>query len=93
MRNQYFQLEFRETDAYIHIYPPVDGGAQLKIAEVTEYLTSKKYDKYDLKLLNAALNNLEADSIVPIGDWDMLLYKGKPRYVYRAESTVRIRIG
>ena len=72
MRNQYFQLEFRETDAYIHIHPPVDGGAQLKIAEVTEYLTNKRYDKYDLKLLNSALNNLESDSIIPIGDWDML---------------------
>ncbi len=72
MRNQYFQLEFNETDAYIHIFPPVDGGAQLKIAEVIEYLGTKKYDKYDLKLLNDAVNNLERDSTVSVGDWDML---------------------
>lgn len=72
MRNQYFQLEFRETDAYIHIFPPVDGGAQLKIAEVTEYLGAKKYEKYDLKMLNDAINNLEMDSLIPVGDWDMI---------------------
>ncbi len=72
MRNQYFQLEFKETDAYLHIFPPVDGGAQLKIAEVTEYLGLKKYDKYDIKLLNEAINNLQMDSLVPVGDWDMI---------------------
>jgi len=72
MRNQYFQLEFIETDVYLHIFPPVDGGNQLKIAEVTEYLAMKKYDKYDLKLLNDALSDLQKDSMVPVGDWDML---------------------
>ena len=53
MRNQYFQLESRGTNACLHIYPPVDGGAVLNIAEVTEYLASKKYEKYDIKELNA----------------------------------------
>lgn len=72
MRNQYFQLEFKETYAYLHVFPPVDGGAQLRIAEVTEYLTAKRFDKYDIKLLNEAINNLQTDSLVPVGDWDMI---------------------
>ena len=70
MRNQYFQLESRGTNACLHIYPPVDGGAMLNIAEVTEYLASKKYEKYDIKELNAAIANAETDSVVIVGDWD-----------------------
>ena len=62
MRNQYFQLEFRETSACLHIYPPLDGGQMLSISEVTEYLAAKKLDKYDLKELNAAITNHQEDS-------------------------------
>lgn len=72
MRNQYFQLEFKETDAYLHIFPPVDGGAQLKIAEVTEYLLAQKYEKYDLKMLSDAINDVQNESMIPVGDWDMI---------------------
>jgi len=70
MRNQYFQLEFRETSACLHIYPPVDGGKVLSISEVTEYLAAKKLDKYDLKELNAAITNTEEDAVVYVGDWN-----------------------
>ena len=70
MRNQYFQLESRGTNACLHIYPPIDGGKMLNIAEVTEYLASKRYEKYDLKELNAAIGNAEEDSLVLVGDWD-----------------------
>ncbi len=70
MRNQYFQLESRGTNACLHIYPPVDGGATLKISEVTDYLASKKYEKYDIKELNAAIANISAESVVLVGDWD-----------------------
>ncbi len=70
MRNQYFQLEFRETSACLHIYPPEDGGQMLSISEVTEYLAAKKLDKYDLKDLNAAVVNTKEDSVVFVGDWN-----------------------
>jgi len=70
MRNQYFQLEFRETTACLHIYPPVDGGKMLSVSEVIEYLVAKKLDKYDLKELNAAVTNPQAESVVFVGDWD-----------------------
>ena len=64
MRNQYFQLESRGTNACLHIYPPLDGGMMLNIAEVTDYLASKKYEKYDIKELNAAIANIEKESVV-----------------------------
>ncbi|MBQ8627121.1 MAG: DUF342 domain-containing protein, partial [Agathobacter sp.] len=70
MRNQYFQLESRGANACLHIYPPVDGGKMLNIAEVTEYLASKKYEKYDLKELNAAIGNATEEAVVIVGDWD-----------------------
>ena len=70
MKNQYFQLEFRETSACLHIYPPQDGGKMLSISEVTEYLAAKKLDKYNLKELNAAIVNTNEDSVVFVGDWD-----------------------
>lgn len=70
MRNQYFQIEPRGVSACLHIYPPVEGGMMLNITEVTDYLASKKYDKYDLKELNAALNNAEEESVILVGDWD-----------------------
>ena len=70
MRNQYFQLEFRDRMAYLHVYPPIDGGDMLSISEVMEYLAFHKFDKYDLRELNAAVVNAKEDSIVVVGEWD-----------------------
>lgn len=70
MRNQYFQLESRGINACLHFYPPIDGGKTLNIAEVLEYLASKRYNKYDVKEINAALCNMREESYVLVGDWD-----------------------
>ena len=70
MRNQYFQLEFRDTMACLHIYPPEEGGKMLSITEVTEYLAAKKLDQYSLKELNAAIVNHQDESVLMVGDWD-----------------------
>lgn len=70
MRNQYFQLEFRDTIACLHIYPPEEGGKMLSITEVTEYLAAKKLEQYNLKELNAAIVNHQDDSVIMVGDWD-----------------------
>lgn len=47
MKNQYFQMVFSEEKAYIHFYPAEDGGKNLNISEVEEYLRSKQFDGYD----------------------------------------------
>ena len=49
MSNQYFQIVFHEKDAYLHVYPPTEGGACLKAAEVTQYLDFRNYKSYDVK--------------------------------------------
>ena len=70
MKNQYFQLEFRDTIACLHIYPPEDGGKMLSITEVTEYLAAKKLEQYNLKELNAAIVNHQEDSVIMVGpEW------------------------
>jgi len=69
MRNQYFGLVFHGNEAFVHIYPPEDGGERLKINEITAYLDHRNYTSYDLKALNAALAS-EEDSEVSVGPWD-----------------------
>jgi len=70
MRNQYFQLEFRDTIACLHIYPPLEGGQTLSITEVTEYLAAKKLEQYNLKELNTAIMNHQDEVVLIVGDWD-----------------------
>lgn len=70
MRNQYFQLEFKDKTVYLHVYPPQDGGEMLSISEVTEYLARNRLDKYDLRELNAAVVNDKEDLTVAVGEWD-----------------------
>jgi hypothetical protein len=70
MRNQYFKLVFREEQAFLHIYPALEGGATLSINEVTSYLNQKKYESYDIKKLNKAIVECEEETEVPLGAWD-----------------------
>lgn len=69
MKNQYFQMVFSEEKAYIHFYPAEDGGKNLNISEVEEYLRSKQFDGYDLKELHAAMNS-GCEEQVYVGPWD-----------------------
>lgn len=70
MRNQYFQLESSGANACLRIYPPLDGGVMLNIAEVTDYLNTKKYQAYDVKQLNDAIANATEETVVKVGNWE-----------------------
>lgn len=67
MNNQYFQLVFREGQAFLHIFPPKEGGKPLSIKEVTAYLDLENFHDYDMKNLNKALTDLENESEVLLG--------------------------
>lgn len=69
MRNQYFQLVFKNNRAFLHIFPPLEGGESLNIGEVTAYLDSRKYQNYNIKELNQALKQ-EEETEVLLGPWD-----------------------
>ena len=66
MSNQYYQIVFHEENAYLHVYPPVEGGACLKAAEVTQYLDFRNFKSYDVKEIGAALNSKE-ETDLPLG--------------------------
>ena len=70
MQNQYFKPVCNEQGVFLHFYPPKDGGAALKINEVTEYLNIKRLANYDLKALNSAMTDLENEKEVFVGPWD-----------------------
>lgn len=70
MRNQYFQLVCREEKAFIHIYPPAEGGTVVKSSEITNYLDFRNLKAYDVKAINSALNKLEEESELYVGAWD-----------------------
>lgn len=47
--NGYIQVELRGDQAYCHIFPPKQGGRQMRIAEMEEYLKVNGFDSYDKK--------------------------------------------
>ena len=67
MNNQYFQLVFQDGQAFLHIFPPREGGMPLSIKEVTTYLDLENFHNYDIKNLNQALSDLENESEVLLG--------------------------
>lgn len=70
MANQYFQMVFRDGEAFLHFYPATDGGAALELREVTSYLERKNYHNFDLKSVNAAMQKHDSEQEVYIGPWD-----------------------
>ena len=70
MRNQYFQMVFRDNQAFIHFFPPRDGGKNVTINEVTAYLEFRKYKEYNLVELNKAIGEPEQETEVLVGPWD-----------------------
>ena len=55
VKNGYFKLDIREMGAFLQIYPPENGGKQLEVKEVLEYLERKGYSGFQLKELNDAI--------------------------------------
>lgn len=75
MRNQYFQMVFRDNQAWIHFFPPQDGGKILQINEVTSYLEMRNYRDYPLVELNQAIKNAQTDAEILLGPWDGILVR------------------
>ena len=64
MRNGYFRLVAIEQEYGLQLIPPVDGGENIKIAEVVDYLERNKL-VYDLSVLREKV--LEGEQItVPL---------------------------
>ena len=69
MKNQYFQLVFRDEQIFLHIYPAIEDGKLVNIKELTDYLDLKRIQNYDIKTLGNALKSPE-ETEVCLGPWD-----------------------
>lgn len=64
--NAYFQLITSSDSTYIKLFPPTDGGANINVTELTEYLRSKNIDVMDLKAIYQAMLNLDKPLVLPL---------------------------
>lgn len=64
--NGYFQLVIDEKSTSIKLVPETDDGEKIQINELLEYLQSRKIGPVDIKILFSALQNLRAETIIPI---------------------------
>ncbi len=53
--NQYFQLEFKNQNAYIKFFPPKDGGKRVDVNDVVNYLSLKTYQNVNVKDINLGI--------------------------------------
>ena len=58
----YFQVINEETQTCVMLYPAKDGGLQLDITEVTDYLTFREIE-YNVGALYAAAKNLREEPL------------------------------
>lgn len=64
--NAYFQLICNQAGTSLRLVPPTDGGERLNVAEVTNYLDSKKIDIMDIKVLYQKISELTEETVVPL---------------------------
>lgn len=58
-RNGYFQLHLdEEKGTYLRVYPPKDGGEQVKVTEIMDYLNRRHYENVDQVKINKALKTM-----------------------------------
>lgn len=50
-RNAFFQLIHKKNGMYLKSYPAVDGGKELQIDEILNYLGEKKYDNVSMNVV------------------------------------------
>ncbi len=58
MRNGYFKLVFSDTESFVSLFPPEDGGEPIAVDEMRDYLVSKGFPNVDIVELKKAVDNL-----------------------------------
>ena len=57
MRNGYFKLVFSDTESFVSLFPPQDGGEPIAVDEMRDYLVSKGFPNVDIVELKKAVDN------------------------------------
>ena len=58
MRNGYFKLVFSDTESYVSLFPPEDGGEPIQVDEMRDYLVSKGFPNVDIVMLKKVVDSL-----------------------------------
>ena len=59
MKNGYFKLLFSDTESFVGLYPPEDGGAPIQVDEMRDYLVSKGFPNVDVVVLKKAVDTAQ----------------------------------
>lgn len=62
--NGYFRLILSENATEVELFPPTDGGNDLELNELTEYLKQQKIEGFDLLVLSKALRTMGDTSVI-----------------------------
>ena len=68
MKNGYFKLVLSDTESYVTLYPPVDGGASIPVDELRDYLIAKGFPDVDIVSLKNAIESLDKPKNVKIAN-------------------------
>ena len=66
-KNGYFQIDPKEDGTYLKMYPPVEGGEQIQIDELKNYLDNCGIKEYDLHSVSNCLDSTD-ESLVKISE-------------------------
>ncbi|MCR5687674.1 MAG: FapA family protein [Lachnospiraceae bacterium] len=66
MKNGYFKLVYNDSESYVALYPPEDGGEPIQADEMRDYLVSKGFPGVDIVALKKIIDSLSKPQNVKI---------------------------
>lgn len=66
MKNGYFKIQFSDTESYVSLFPPEDGGEPIQVDEMRDYLVSKGFPNIDIVAIKKVVDNLSKQENIKI---------------------------
>lgn len=66
MKNGYFKIQFGDTESYVSLFPPEDGGEPIQVDEMRDYLVSKGFPNIDIVAIKKVVDNLSKQENIKI---------------------------
>ncbi|MCR5591147.1 MAG: FapA family protein [Lachnospiraceae bacterium] len=66
MKNGYFKIQLTDSESYVTLYPPEDGGEPIQVDEMRDYLVNKGFPSIDIVTLKKVIDNLSKPENVKI---------------------------
>ena len=66
MKNGYFKIQFSDTESYVSLFPPEDGGSPIQVDEMRDYLVSKGFPNVDIVSIKKVVDNLTKQENIKI---------------------------